>query len=72
MQRNKKFADTLPKLLDVVEIVKARPDLKIVEGSIGTVVEALGENAYLVEFLDKDGKTIAVEAVPAGDLSLHR
>lgn len=70
--RQKKIApDPLPKLFDVVELISARPDAAIAVGTVGTVVEELAEETYLVEFCDAEGRTLAVEPVPARDLALH-
>lgn len=71
--RPKKIAPaSLPKLFDVVELVAAHPDAGVAAGTLGTIVEELAEETYLVEFCNAEGRTIAVEPVPARDLALHR
>ena len=48
------------KLLDVVALLVDKPDEGLVVGQVGTVVEVLAPDAYEIEFLDSQGKTIAV------------
>ena len=65
--------DSTPlKLLDVVALLKAIPDEKLVKGQVGTIVEILDEGVYEVEFADKQGRTITTMALNAKDLmQLH-
>lgn len=58
------------KLLDVVALLKAIPNEKLVKGQVGTIVEVLDEDVYEVEFADKQGKTITSLALKAEDLML--
>jgi catabolite regulation protein CreA len=48
------------KLLDVVALLVEKPQDGLVVGQVGTVVEVLGPDVFEVEFLDSNGKTIAV------------
>jgi hypothetical protein len=58
---------SVPKLLDVVELVAARPETGLKKGSLGTVVENLTGGFFLVEFCDDDGRTLSVETLSIGD-----
>ncbi len=58
------------KLLDVVALLKAIPDDKLVKGQVGTIVEVLEEGIYEVEFADKQGSTVTSLALPKEDLML--
>ncbi len=58
------------KLLDVVALLKEMPDEKLTKGQVGTVIEALDEGVYEVEFADKKGKTITSLALKTQDLML--
>lgn len=59
----------MPKLLDVVSLNIALPIAGLAIGSEGTIVEDFG-TAYMIEFLNSEGYTIAVETVSADDVSL--
>jgi hypothetical protein len=48
------------KLLDVVALLEDRPAEGLVAGQVGTVVEVLVPGVCEVEFLDSEGRTIAV------------
>lgn len=48
------------KILDVVALLKAIPVHQLRPGQVGTVVEMIGENNFEVEFVDKQGRTIAM------------
>lgn len=48
------------KLLDVVALLEDKPDAGFVSGQVGTVVEVHSPEAFDVEFLDANGRTIAV------------
>ena len=45
---------------EVVALLAADPAAGLAEGQVGTVVSVLSPAAYLVEFMDEDGYTIAV------------
>ncbi|MBY0434208.1 MAG: DUF4926 domain-containing protein [Cyclobacteriaceae bacterium] len=58
------------KLLDTVAILKDVPEMKVVFGQVGTIVEKLGEDVFEVEFADRLGETIAEFAIKGQDLML--
>jgi hypothetical protein len=58
------------KLLDVVALLVANPEEKLVAGQVGTVVELLAPDVYEVEFLDSKGRTFAVAELKRADLLL--
>jgi hypothetical protein len=57
------------KLLDVVALLEDKPAEHLVSGQVGTVVEILeaGE-VFEVEFLDANGRTLAVTELNRSDL----
>jgi hypothetical protein len=48
------------KLLDVVALLEDKPAEGLVAGQVGTVVEVLAPGVFEVEFLDSEGRTVAV------------
>lgn len=48
------------KLLDVVALLEDKPSESLVAGQVGTVVELLAPNVFEVEFLDANGRTVAL------------
>lgn len=48
------------KLLDVVALAEDLPARGLSRGQVGTVVEKLDDDAFLVEFNDDDGRTYAM------------
>lgn len=58
----------MPELLDVVALLKPYPELGLVAGQMGTVVDCYGNGDFEVEFLGKDGVTAALAAFPGSDL----
>ena len=52
--------NTLVKLLDVVALLGDKPEEGLVVGQVGTVVEVLAPGVFEVEFLDSQGRTIAL------------
>jgi len=54
--------NTKPKLLDVVALLHDISEEKILRGQVGTIVEAY-PNAYDVEFVDDEGKTLALKTL---------
>ena len=60
-----------PKLFDVVELLSDRPASGLEAGAVGTIVEALPDRFYVVEFLDVDGQTRCLETLPGEHLSLR-
>jgi hypothetical protein len=59
-----------PKLLDVVILRRDLPDFHLTEGHAGTVVEVYGEEAFEVEFMDREGDAVALLTVLAKDVRL--
>lgn len=55
-------------VLDVVALVRDCPERQLVAGQVGTVVEALDNNAFEIEFVDDHGHTYATAALKAEDL----
>jgi hypothetical protein len=47
-------------LLDVVALTEELPTQGLSRGQVGTVVEELAPDAFLVEFSDDDGRTYAI------------
>jgi hypothetical protein len=45
-------------ILDIVTVLQDIPLERLVKGNIGTVVEILDKEMFLVEFCDKNGKTL--------------
>ncbi len=58
------------KILDVVALLKDMPEKNLIMGQVGTIVEALTENVYEVEFAGKNGEAIALAAVDSENLLL--
>ncbi|AUB80184.1 DUF4926 domain-containing protein [Candidatus Thiodictyon syntrophicum] len=60
------------KLFDVVALTTDLPEIGLVAGQVGTVVEplgsALGDDAYEVEFIDDAGRTYALAGINAARL----
>ena len=53
------------RLLQTVALLRDWPEARLRKGHVGTVVEALGDDTYLVEFSDNEGQTFALEALPS-------
>lgn len=47
------------RLLDVVALTETPSDRGLIRGQVGTVVETLATDTFLVEFDDDEGKTYA-------------
>ncbi len=60
------------KLLDVVALLNDKPADSLVSGQVGTVVEVLAPGVFEVEFLDANGRTIALGDFRREDLLLLR
>lgn len=52
-------------LLDTVALLQDSPALGLVQGQVGTIVEALQGDQFLVEFSGDDGKAYAIVPIPA-------
>lgn len=60
------------KLFDVVATTTAIPTARLACGQVGTIVEQLDSDHFLVEFADLGGVAYAIEAIPASALiELH-
>jgi hypothetical protein len=55
-------------LLSVVALMRDFPELGLVRGQVGTVVETLAPGVFEVDFSDDDGRTYASLALKSGDL----
>jgi hypothetical protein len=51
---------TSPELFDVVELLVHLPELELIPGTQGAIVERYGEHHYEVEFSNKAGETKAL------------
>ena len=60
------------KLLDVVAVLEDKPDAGLVSGQVGTVVEVHSPEAFDVEFLDANGRTIALTELRRDELLVLR
>ena len=59
----------VPKLFEVVILLRDRPASGLVRGQKGAIVEVHGNGAaFEVEFVDTHGHTLGVETVPAADV----
>ncbi len=59
---------TSVKLLDVVALLEDKPAERLVAGQVGTVVEVLSPDVFDVEFLDANGRTIAIAELNRAEL----
>lgn len=69
--RQRSKIELAPKLLDVVELLTNRPAVGLKAGAVGAVVDVLSMDAVLVEFSDKQGNTIALEAIPVDEVAVR-
>ena len=59
-------------LLDTVALVCDVPDLGLVAGEVGAIVELLSDDAFEVEFVDDSGYTYGLHTLRANQLvALH-
>jgi len=58
------------KLLDVVALVEALPELGLDRGQVGTIVEVYEPNIFEVEFSNLHGETYALETLNQSQLLL--
>ena len=59
-------------LLDTIALIRDLPELSLVAGEIGAVVEVLSNNAFEVEFVDASGRTYGLYTLQADQLvALH-
>ncbi len=64
---------TVPKELDTVKTLVALPEEGIAAGSVGVVLEVFTfpSQAYLVEFANSDGETVAMPTLTADQICLQ-
>lgn len=55
-------------LLDTVALLRDLPELGLVRGQVGAVVDDSGTGDVLVEFTDSSGRTLATPVLPRADL----
>lgn len=60
------------RLLDVVALTEDLPELGLVRGQVGTVVEELPPDAYEVELSDDEGRTYASAGIRRDKLIVLR
>lgn len=60
------------KQFDVVALVEDRPDIALVRGQVGTILEVLAPGVYEVEFSSEDGRAYAFAAATESQLLLLR
>ena len=58
--KGKKIMDSTVHLLDVVALVEDLPESRLPRGQVGTVVEELAPDTFLIEFSDDQGRTYAM------------
>jgi hypothetical protein len=56
------------KLLDVVALTEDLTEHDLRRGQVGTIVEMLGPDAFMVEFVDNSGRTYATLSLRASQL----
>jgi hypothetical protein len=62
--------DETIKILDVVALLKDRPDERLLRGQIGTVVECYSNNDFEVEFSNNNGETISLLTLSTDEIML--
>ena len=55
-------------LLDTVALIRDVPELGLVAGEVGAVVEVLSDDAFEVEFVDESGYTYGLHTLRANQL----
>jgi hypothetical protein len=59
-------------ILDIVALIQSLPGLGFYKGQVGTIIEVYEPTVFEVEFVDRNGKTYAVETLHANQLmQLH-
>jgi hypothetical protein len=59
-------------LLNTVALVRDLPELGLVAGEVGAVVEILSDDAFEVEFVDESGQTYGLHTLRTNQLvALH-
>jgi hypothetical protein len=57
-------------LLDVVSLLQDLPELGLIRGQVGTIVEMYELDVFEVEFIDSNGRTYALETLSASVLTI--
>ncbi len=70
LEIKQKYARTQINILDIVKTHSAITEKNIVENQVGTVLEILDKDNFLVEFAGADGITIAVIPLHRNNLTL--
>lgn len=68
MRTKRSIRNEAPSLLDVVALLTDFPEQNLPRGQVGTVVERLDDETWLVEFSDDQGRAYA--ALPCPDAEL--
>jgi Domain of unknown function (DUF4926) len=58
------------KLLDVVALLQDLPELGLIRGQVGTIVEIYEPDVFEIEFIDSNGRTYALETLSASVLMI--
>jgi Domain of unknown function (DUF4926) len=58
------------KLLDIVALLQDLPELGLIRGQVGTIVEIYEPDVFEVEFIDSNGRTYALETLSASVLMI--
>jgi hypothetical protein len=58
------------KLLDVVALLQDLPELGLIHGQVGTIVEIYEPDVFEVEFIDSNGRTYDLETLSASVLMI--
>jgi hypothetical protein len=70
MMNTKARKNDRPSLLDVVALLTDLPAQRLARGQVGTIVEELDKQAFLVEFSDDQGRAYALAPCPRAELLL--
>ena len=68
MKTRRRIRNEAPSLLDVVALLKDLPGQSLARGQVGTVVEQLDDQTWLVEFSDDEGRAYAAARCQGADL----
>jgi hypothetical protein len=68
MKMKRRIRNEVPSLLDVVALLKDLPARDLTRGQVGTAVEQLADETWLVEFSDDEGRAYAVAQCQGADL----
>jgi Domain of unknown function (DUF4926) len=56
------------KLLDIVALLEDLPEVGLLRGQVGTIVEEYEFDVFEVEFSDKNGRSYAIETLSSSQL----